>query len=423
MALPLQPEADNSKYLTKMLLSSCLLLLILLLPKIVVSQTIINTLPGFPGDLPFKLETGYVGVGELDDVQLFYYFIESGGSPKDDPLVLWLTGGPGCSALSGLVYEIGPLSFDYTESSKSSPTFKLNPYSWTKVANIIFLDAPVGTGSKEGNEAGRKPAMNLQGYVLGDPSTIPHDDYNSRIPFAHRKTLISDELYESIKTNCNGEYINIDPTNTPCVSDLIAVTECINKIYTANILEPTCSYLSPKPVAVGSKWDPSYGEDSVDLLLSAPQILKPWCRSYNYLFIYIWANNKTVQEALGIREGSIKEWTRCNASLSYTDDVFSVLNYHQNLIKEGYRMLIYSGDLDMVIPYVGTHAWIKSLNLTVSEEWEPWFVDGQVAGYTMEYYYKKSRLTYTIGGGHTAPEYKPKECFAMIERWFAHYPL
>ncbi|XP_059445738.1 serine carboxypeptidase-like 18 isoform X2 [Corylus avellana] len=475
MAPPLRSEADNdSKYLTKMLLS-CLLLLILLLPNyIVVSQTIISTLPGFPGDLPFKLETGYVGVGELDDVQLFYYFVESGGSPKDDPLVLWLTGGPGCSAFSGLVYEIGPLSFDFTESSKSSPTFKLNPYSWTKVANIIFLDAPVGTGFSyakswegynmtdtlsaaqtyefirkwlmahptfqrnplyiagdsysgivvpiivekisDGNEAGRKPAMNLQGYVLGDPTTVPHDDYNSRIPFAHRKTLISDELYESIKTNCNGEYINIDPTNTPC---------CISKLYTGNILEPTCSYLSPKPLAVGSKWDPSYGEDSVDLLLTAPQIPKPWCRSYNYLFVYIWANNKTVQEALGIREGSIKEWTRCNASLSYTDNVFSTLDYHRNLIKKGYRMLIYSGDQDMVIPYVGTHAWIKSLNLTVSEDWEPWFVDGQVAGYAMEYNYKKCRLRYAIvkGGGHTAPEYKPKECFAMIERWFAYYPL
>jgi hypothetical protein len=49
----------------------------------------------------------YVGVGELDDVQLFYYFVESGRSPTDDPLVLWLTGGPGCSAFSGLVYEIG----------------------------------------------------------------------------------------------------------------------------------------------------------------------------------------------------------------------------------------------------------------------------------------------------------------------------
>ncbi|XP_059448311.1 serine carboxypeptidase-like 18 [Corylus avellana] len=481
MAPPLQPaEADNySKCLTKMLLS-CLLLLILLLPNIVVSQTIINTLPGFPGDLPFKLETGYVGVGELDDVQLFYYFVESERSPKDDPLVLWLTGGPGCSAFSGLVYEIGPLSFDYTESSRGSPTFKLNPYSWTKVANIIFVDAPVGTGFSyakswegynvtdtlsaaqtyefirkwlmahptfqrnplyiagdsysgivvpiivekisEGNEAGRKPAMNLQGYVLGDPTTVPHDDYNSRIPFANRKTLISDELYESIKTNCNGEYINIDPTNTPCVKDLTTVTECIKKINVAHILEPICSLLSPRPV--GSKWDPSLGEDSVDLL-TVPQISKPWCRSYNYLFSYIWANNKTVQDVLGIHEGRIKEWTRCNASLSYTDNVFSVLNYHRNLIKKGYRMLIYSGDQDIVIPYVGTHAWIKSLNLTVSEDWEPWFVDGQVAGYTMEYYYKKSRLTYTIvkGGGHTAPEYKPKECFAMVDRWFAYYPL
>lgn len=51
----------------------------------------------------------YVGVGELNQDQLFYYFIESERDPKEDPLMVWLTGGPGCSALSGLLFEIGTL--------------------------------------------------------------------------------------------------------------------------------------------------------------------------------------------------------------------------------------------------------------------------------------------------------------------------
>ncbi|KAH9605307.1 hypothetical protein KSS87_007817, partial [Heliosperma pusillum] len=99
---------------------------------------IVKTLPGYPGDLPFTLETGYVGVGEEEDVQLFYYFIESERDVERDPLVLWLTGGPGCSALSGLVLEIGPFMFNLTAVSSESDTPKLqqNPYSWTKVMVI-----------------------------------------------------------------------------------------------------------------------------------------------------------------------------------------------------------------------------------------------------------------------------------------------
>ncbi|KAI6678191.1 hypothetical protein NL676_038987 [Syzygium grande] len=71
------------------------------------SQTVVKALPGLPGDSPFYLETGYIGLGELEDVQLFYYSIKSERSPKDDPLVLWLTGGPGCSGLSGMSYGFG----------------------------------------------------------------------------------------------------------------------------------------------------------------------------------------------------------------------------------------------------------------------------------------------------------------------------
>ncbi|GAB2291297.1 hypothetical protein Dimus_025556 [Dionaea muscipula] len=72
-----------------------------------VSQHLIKSLPGYPDDLPFTLETGYIGVGDLEEVQLFYYFIESERNPGRDPLILWSSGGPGCSAFLALTYENG----------------------------------------------------------------------------------------------------------------------------------------------------------------------------------------------------------------------------------------------------------------------------------------------------------------------------
>jgi len=114
--------------------------------QLVVSSSVVNSLPGFQGPLPFELETGYVGVDESEDVQLFYYFVKSESNPKEDPLLLWLSGGPGCSSFYGLIYEIGPLYFKAMQKDGSLPELVLNPNSWSKVASIIYLDLPVGTG-------------------------------------------------------------------------------------------------------------------------------------------------------------------------------------------------------------------------------------------------------------------------------------
>lgn len=43
----------------------------------------------------------------MEDSELFYYFVESTGKPRIDPLLLYLIGGPGCSGLNGLFYQTG----------------------------------------------------------------------------------------------------------------------------------------------------------------------------------------------------------------------------------------------------------------------------------------------------------------------------
>ncbi|XVE95045.1 hypothetical protein REPUB_Repub02eG0062400 [Reevesia pubescens] len=131
----------------KMALLFFLFFLLQVCSQLAFAHSAVKFLPGFEGPLPFELETGYVGVDDSEDVQLLYYFIKSERNPEEDPLLLWLSGGLGCSAFSGLVIEIGPMIFKAdVEYNGSLPTLVSNPYSWTKVSNIIFIDSPVGTG-------------------------------------------------------------------------------------------------------------------------------------------------------------------------------------------------------------------------------------------------------------------------------------
>ncbi|XP_058069724.1 serine carboxypeptidase-like 1 [Magnolia sinica] len=455
----------------------CLLVLISVHPWPAISRSVISSLPGFPGPLPFYLETGYVGVGESNEDQLFYYFVESENNPKEDPLVVWITGGPGCSAWSGLTFEIGPLYYENEVYNGSVPTMGFRQDSWAKVASIIFLDSPVWTGfsyssgSKDGKngdirsskevheflkkwlndhpqflsnplyvggdsysgitvpiivqeisnaiEAGQEPILNLKGYLLGNPGTDPKYDGSSRVPFLHGVGIISDELYEATKKSCKGDYTN--PTNPQCAEDLQAVNECTIGLNTVHILEPLCFFASPKP-KVMEKRRSSLEEDSrVSHYFQAP-FQSSDCRSYGYLLSYYWANNERVQKAIHIRKASVKQWQRCNYGINYEKDVHSSLKYHLNLTTKGYRALIYSGDHDMSVPHIGTQAWIRSLNFSIVDDWRSWSVDGQIAGYTRTY---SNNLTFATvkGGGHTAPEYKPKECLAMVQRWISHNRL
>lgn len=445
-----------------------------------VSHSTVQFLPGFQGTLPFELETGYVGVDESEDVQVFYYFIKSEANPKEDPLLLWLTGGPGCSSFSALVFEIGPLHFQIVEYNGSLPNLELNPHSWTKASSIIFADLPVGTGfsyarkpqashsgdfktsqhahmfmrkwlidhpefmsnpfyvgggsysgmtlpiavqyMSNGNEKGIKPFINLKGYILGNPITVPSSEGNLKIPFAHGMGLISDELYESLKISCGEEYQIINPSNRECMRHVQAYSKCISGIELHNILEPSCDFFSPKPREFFSERRLLY--DHYKNLHDAEPSLPPiYCRSYGYSLCEIWVNDNSVREALHIKKGSVGKWKRCNFGVPYTHEVQSSFEYHVNLSGTGrYRSLIYSGDHDMIAPFIGTQAWIRSLNYSIVDNWRSWIVQGQVAGYTRTY---SNGMTFVTvkGAGHTPAEYKPEGCYHMFEKWVSGNPL
>ena len=61
-------------------------------------------------------------------------------------MVIWLQGGPGSSSLYGLFEVNGPISAVFETGSPGPTTGTLNPHSWHKVANVIYIDNPVGTG-------------------------------------------------------------------------------------------------------------------------------------------------------------------------------------------------------------------------------------------------------------------------------------
>ncbi|KAJ4912184.1 Serine carboxypeptidase-like 3 [Raphanus sativus] len=441
-----------------------LLLLLIILSLHACSGSIVNSLPGFEGPLPFELETGYIGVGEEEQVQLFYYFIKSEKNPKDDPLLLWLTGGPGCSSLSGLFFENGPFTFNLDEGYRGrKPTLQSTTHSWTKVANIIFLDQPVGTGfsyattqildtpsdSREakqihqfirkwlskhtefisnpfyvggdsysgkvipatvqeiskGNDLKLKSQINLEGYVLGNPLTDEEFDKNHRIPFAHGMALISDELYESLQRSCRGNYYD---NNTECLKHFDEYRESISGLNYGNVLMEWCEIplVQRRSLLLGDVWAPFN-----------PDV----CYLYMDSLSSLWANDERVRKALHVVKGSIEEWVRCSSGKPYDSDIKSSVPYHMNNSIKGYRSLIYSGDHDWMVPFTSTKEWIRSLGYSITEKWRPWMINNQVVGYTQTY---ANNMTYATvkGGGHTA-FFKPKESSIMFQRWISGQPL
>ncbi|KAM7470529.1 hypothetical protein LguiA_008712 [Lonicera macranthoides] len=237
------------------------------------------------------------------------------------------------------------------------PKFKNNPlyicgvsYSGVTIPSIV---QKIYTGNEDDHET----PINIKGYVLGNPVTDRTYENISKIEYAHRMALISDELYKSTRKNCLGDYVAKGSGNSFCQNDMKALDKddvvvntdvavnrdwdrmswqltkaeerrrvgcnvdcaglfgrvpgfiwqgtysgfgpadddircppCLSKINIQHILEPVCN-----------------GEDTSNSELEDnPISMGTWCRDDNYVFLSMWAKDKTVQKALQIRESETR---------------------------------------------------------------------------------------------------------------------
>ncbi len=74
-------------------------------------------------------------------IHQFFWFFESRKDPQNAPLVIWVDGGSGTSALVGMFSGSGPCLVQIDSNSTT-----LNPWSWNNEVNMLYIDQPNQVG-------------------------------------------------------------------------------------------------------------------------------------------------------------------------------------------------------------------------------------------------------------------------------------
>ncbi|KAF0697220.1 Aste57867_12076 [Aphanomyces stellatus] len=410
--------------------------------------------------------------------KMFYWLTESdSGTSMADPLVLWLNGGPGCSSLGGLFTELGPFVVESDLTVKRNPyawNRNANILFLESPAGVGFSQ-PMQNASSYNDDtttdrayeflqqflaqypqyhnrefyiAGEsyagmyipylvhklvtQPLVNLTltGFAIGNPFTdnvvdgmnaqmfwFPHvmgfTLASAYMDYMYTHGLISIEMY--------------DLGNELCGAD--GVAHCI---YGAGVCPEACLDVLLKDFT-SSEWtnphamDPSYiyGDvcklrDNQARMLTSHNIrplthrgeVGPCQDRFATLYLQLYA----VQKALHVEDGHVN-WSVCNNHVAALyRRTRSALPKYPIILQAGLKALIYSGDADSTVNFLGTERWLTTdgLNLTVHEKWQAWFgPDKQLAGYATHY----TNVTFKTvkGAGHMVPATRPLHALYMIE--------
>jgi carboxypeptidase C (cathepsin A) len=125
-----------------------------------------------------------------------------------------------------------------------------------------------------------------------------------------------------------------------------------------------------------------------------------------------WLANPAVIEALHVKANTV--------GMQYKKTATDLRPLYSTLINK-HQMLIYSGDTDGCVPYVGTEAWTRGLNFSVTNDWHQWFskpdeVHGlHKAGYAVTF--DKFQFVTINGAGHMVPQFQPNFSLTMFKKF------
>jgi carboxypeptidase C (cathepsin A) len=413
-------------------------------------------MPGLSYEPAFNQFSGYIHLNGTQK-HIHYWLVEA--EVPDAPLVFWTNGGPGCSGLIGFMTEQGPFRPD--KAGNILP----NEYAWNKVANMVFLEQPVGVGFSYSD--------NKDDYKIGDDQAAKDNlatirGFLTRFPqFAESPLYITSESYGGhyMPTLAN-EIINYnDATETNKLNFMgFAVGNPYTDYYSGVGAEMETYWgkqLLPKPswdkyVANGCLTVEQQLNNSVCTYMIVDFMKKignlnpyaldyPVCLSSQQRTMHTFAhglvaayepceddfstnylNDPAVKKAIHVLDNI--DWVECSRTTKYqmADKMLPMEKYYRTILNSKthpeLRVLVYSGDDDSVCGTIGTQRWIYDLGFPVDSLWNPWFVDGQTAGYTTTFktpFSKESRFSFMTvhGAGHEVPTYKPKEALDLFQRY------
>eukprot|EP00588_Corethron_pennatum_P014123 CAMPEP_0194265376 /NCGR_PEP_ID=MMETSP0169-20130528/640_1 /TAXON_ID=218684 /ORGANISM="Corethron pennatum, Strain L29A3" /LENGTH=536 /DNA_ID=CAMNT_0039005827 /DNA_START=74 /DNA_END=1684 /DNA_ORIENTATION=- len=393
-----------------------------------------------------------------EDKHLFYWMFEKrGAGDGDTPLIVWLTGGPGCSSTMAMLTENGPCTVDPDGTSTST-----NPYSWTETAHVLWLDQPAGVGYSYGAETDANEEMVgedayyfLQAFFqthpeyAGNPLYIVGESYGGHYApaIAHRVWRGNKEKKEgTVPLALAGLSVGnglTDPEHQyPAYPEMGYNNSHGIRVFSKLVYE-TMTAIVPKCVAMIQKCNSgdSYVDGfacqaafaSCNLGLTSPYQatgLNPYdirirCEKpplcYDFDSVSTFLNAASTKRALGVDEEKVHAWNACNFGINAqfrTDWMKSFAPFVADLLDDGIPALMYAGDVDYICNYLGNRAWTKSLewkgrdDFNAAEEHD-WQGIGRAR--------TDSTGTFTFlqvyDAGHMVPKDQPKNALDMISNF------